>query len=47
MNKSTKILTFFNKELRFFFLNDKIAKEIPNALGMTIDKALETNPNLK
>ena len=26
---------------------DKIAKEIPNALGMTIDKALETNPNLK
>lgn len=28
MNKSTKILTFFNKELRFFFLNDKIAKEI-------------------
>ena len=28
MNKSTKILTFFNKELRFFILNDKIAKEI-------------------
>ena len=26
---------------------DKIAKEIPNSLGMTIDKALETNPNLK
>ncbi|MEG2789656.1 MAG: DNA polymerase III subunit alpha, partial [Romboutsia sp.] len=26
---------------------DKIAKEIPFALGMTIDKALETNPNLK
>ena len=26
---------------------DKIAKEIPNALGMTIDKALETNPNIK
>ncbi|MBY2476300.1 DNA polymerase III subunit alpha [Clostridioides difficile] len=26
---------------------DKIAKEIPFALGMTIDKALDTNPNLK
>lgn len=26
---------------------DKIAKEIPFALGMTIDKALNTNPNLK
>ncbi|HSQ89733.1 DNA polymerase III subunit alpha [Romboutsia sp.] len=26
---------------------DKIAKEIPFALGMTIDKALETNPNLR
>ncbi len=26
---------------------DKIAKEIPFSLGMTIDKALETNPNLK
>ncbi|RDY25942.1 DNA polymerase III subunit alpha [Romboutsia weinsteinii] len=26
---------------------DRIAKEIPFALGMTIDKALETNPNLK
>ena len=26
---------------------DKIAKEIPFALGMTIDKALETNPTLR
>ncbi len=26
---------------------DKVAKEIPFALGMTIDKALDTNPNLK
>ena len=26
---------------------DNIAKEIPFALGMTIDKALDTNPNLK
>ena len=26
---------------------DKIAKEIPFALGMTIDKALDTNPNLR
>ncbi|NMS91131.1 DNA polymerase III subunit alpha [Clostridioides difficile] len=26
---------------------DKIAKEIPFALGMTIDKALDTNPNFK
>ncbi|MDO5062871.1 MAG: DNA polymerase III subunit alpha [Peptostreptococcaceae bacterium] len=26
---------------------DKIAKEIPFALGMTIDKALEVNPNLR
>ncbi|MGL5345932.1 MAG: DNA polymerase III subunit alpha [Peptostreptococcaceae bacterium] len=26
---------------------DKIAKEIPFALGMTIDKALQTNPNLR
>ncbi|MGL5316031.1 MAG: DNA polymerase III subunit alpha, partial [Peptostreptococcaceae bacterium] len=26
---------------------DKIAKEIPFALGMTIDKALNTNPNLR
>lgn len=26
---------------------DRIAKEIPFALGMTIDKALQTNPNLK
>ncbi|MDR0880395.1 MAG: DNA polymerase III subunit alpha [Clostridioides sp.] len=26
---------------------DKIAKEIPFAIGMTIDKALDTNPNLK
>ncbi len=26
---------------------DKIAKEIPTTLGMTIDKALEVNPNLK
>ncbi len=26
---------------------DKIAKEIPFAIGMTIDKALEVNPNLK
>ncbi|KXZ40456.1 DNA-directed DNA polymerase III (polc) [Alkalithermobacter thermoalcaliphilus JW-YL-7 = DSM 7308] len=26
---------------------DKIAKEIPFALGMTIDKALQINPNLK
>lgn len=26
---------------------DKIAKEIPFALGMTIDKAIDTNPNLK
>ena len=26
---------------------DKIAKEIPFSLGITIDKALETNPNLK
>lgn len=26
---------------------DKIAKEIPNSSGMTIDEALETNPNLK
>lgn len=26
---------------------DKVAKEIPFAIGMTIDKALDTNPNLK
>lgn len=26
---------------------DKVAKEIPFAIGMTIDKALETNPNLR
>ena len=39
---------FFYKIVSLWYNKvDKIAKEIPFALGMTIDKALETNPTLR